>query len=578
MDINSLVSRYLLNNSEADFETVKNQMNELKEACFSNYGSEGTHSEDPSIFTIEDDISMDEFINIMSQASGKDVSEIEESAGLLFEILDSDENGEDGSLSASELKELFGSGDDVNKFTVINKIYNFSEEELVEAMEKMQTEEGYKDYAQEILDGNMSLEAIADVYGEDSDFYKSVKEKVDNGEGGLDSPGSIPDLSDDKIEDLAELIHNGERNLSDYSGIISEEDYAALETAVNELEASENAESPEETEETEETEEPEETGETESPETGETESPETGETESPDEVPSTGGGTEGGTVDSGANTTGNEVDFSNPENARAFVESFIDENMNTPESVIDWLLEGGIITEEDASLLRQAYSSSYSEEVQEQIDNLMATGRTYDEAVEFLTESGKITQDSSSGLNREIEKSITDSKASELAGQLHDAMKGGLFGWGTDDEQFAAIFNNDNLTSAAWVKIIQKYNEDGKSFITDVDRDFTGETQDEYQKEIANRLLEAAESGDPDAIELLCEEIYNATAGKLGTADEFIDAIINNASDEVLAKIIDNYPDVNNGSDIFSDIKGDFSFETEDRYIARLNEAYINYE
>ena len=567
MDINSLVSRYLLNNSEADFETVKNQMNELKEACFSNYGSEGTHSEDPSIFTIEDDISMDEFINIMSQASGKDVSEIEESAGLLFEILDSDENGEDGSLSASELKELFGDTEGVNSFTIMNKLSNFSEDGLVESMESMQTEEGYKDYAQEILDGNMSLETIADVYGEDSDFYKSVKEKVDNGEGGLDSPGSIPDLSDDKIEDLAELIHNGERNLSDYSGIISEEDYAALETAVNELEASENAESPEETEETEEPE-----------ETGESESPETGETESPDEVPSTGGGTEGGTVDSGANTTGNEVDFSNPENARAFVESFIDENMNTPESVIDWLLEGGIITEEDASLLRQAYSSSYSEEVQEQIDNLMATGRTYDEAVEFLTESGKITQDSSSGLNREIEKSITDSKASELAGQLHDAMKGGLFGWGTDDEQFAAIFNNDNLTSAAWVKIIQKYNEDGKSFITDVDRDFTGETQDEYQKEIANRLLEAAESGDPDAIELLCEEIYNATAGKLGTADEFIDAIINNASDEVLAKIIDNYPDVNNGSDIFSDIKGDFSFETEDRYIARLNEAYINYE
>ncbi len=566
MDINSLVSRYLLNNSEADFETVKNQMNELREACLGNYGAEGTNSEDPSIFTIEDDISMDEFINIMSQASGKDVSEIEESAGLLFEILDSDENGEDGSLSASELKELFGDTEGVNSFTIMNKLSNFSEDGLVESMESMQTEEGYKDYAQEILDGNMSLETIADVYGEDSDFYKSVKEKVDNGEGGLDSPGSIPDLSDDKIEDLAELIHNGERNLSDYSGIISEEDYAALETAVNELEASENAESPEETEETEEPE-----------ETGETESPETGETESPDEVPSTGGGTEGGTVDSGANTTENEVDFSNPENARAFVESFIDENMNTPGAVIDWLLEGGIITEEDASLLRQAYSSSYSEEVQEQIDNLMKTGMTYDEAVEFLTESGKITQDSSSGLNREIEKSITDSKASELAGQLHDAMKGGLFGWGTDDEQFAAIFNNDNLTSAAWVKIIQKYNEDGKSFITDVDRDFTGETQNEYQKEIANRLLEAAKSGDPDAIELLCEEIYNATAGKLGTADEFIDAIINNASDEVLAKIIDNYPDVNNGSDIFSDIKGDFSFETEDRYIARLNEAYINY-
>ncbi len=208
----------------------------------------------------------------------------------------------------------------------------------------------------------------------------------------------------------------------------------------------------------------------------------------------------------------------------------------------------------------------------------MATGMTYDEAVAFLSESGKLTEDSS-GLYREIEVTITDSEAATFAEQLYDSMRGGFFGlgWGTDDEQFAAIFNNDSLTSADWVKIIQEYNKDGRSFIQDVDDDFSGATQDKYQAEIANRLLEAAESGDSDAIELLCEEIYNATAGQLGTADEFIDAILTNASDEVLTKIINNYSDVNNGSDIFSDIKGDFSFATEDKYIARLNEAYSNF-
>lgn len=49
---------------------------------------------------------------------------------------------------------------------------------------------------------------------------------------------------------------------------------------------------------------------------------------------------------------------------------------------------------------------------------------------------------------------------------------------------------------------------------------------------------------------------------------------MNKADDTVLGKIVDKYSSYNEGSSIFSDIKKDFSFGTEDNYISRLNEAF----
>ena len=158
----------------------------------------------------------------------------------------------------------------------------------------------------------------------------------------------------------------------------------------------------------------------------------------------------------------------------------------------------------------------------------------------------------------------------QLASNLHDAMKGGLFGWGTDDEAFASIMNNSDLTSDDWVKIIASYNENHGSFIQDVDGDFTGDVQDKYQAKIADVLIEAAKNGNEQAIELLCQEIHNGTAGQMGTADEFIAEVFAKADDEVLAQIINHYE-----GDIISDIKGDFSGETEDKYVAQINNAII---
>lgn len=268
-------------------------------------------------------------------------------------------------------------------------------------------------------------------------------------------------------------------------------------------------------------------------------------------------------------------DFTNPSSAKSFVSTFIDDTLTTPAQVIDWLLNEGIITDEDAQLLKSAYTN-YSDKEESQIQALVATGMSREEAIAKLEDAGKLDSNNASSLNEEYTATLSDEDAQLYANQLHDAMKGGFFGGlGTDDEQFNSIMNNSSLSSSDWVKIIQLYNDSYGSFIKDVDDDFSGTTQDSIQAKIADHLLEAAEKGDEDAIDLLCEEFYNGTAGQWLTADEFIAEIFAKGSDDVIAKMARRYASVT-GSDIFKDIKGDFSFGTEDKYIARINEALIN--
>lgn len=262
-------------------------------------------------------------------------------------------------------------------------------------------------------------------------------------------------------------------------------------------------------------------------------------------------------------------DFSDKETAKSFVNAFLDDNLNTPKKVIDWLLENNKITDEEAALLENAYKS-YSDSDQRQIDALVSTGMSEAEAIEFLESSGKINPGSST-INQENASTISDSDVKLYADQLYDSMSG----LGTDDEQFDSIFNNPSLTGADMVKIISYYNDNYGSFIQDVDDDFSGGKQDQIQTRVADLLIESAESGNEEAIEMLCKEFHNGTAGQWLTANEFIDRILNSASDNVIGKMARKYAEYT-GSDIFKDIKGDFSFGTEDSYINRINTALIN--
>ncbi len=171
------------------------------------------------------------------------------------------------------------------------------------------------------------------------------------------------------------------------------------------------------------------------------------------------------------------------------------------------------------------------------------------------------------------ETTLSDEQVQEYAKQLHDAANG-LFV--ADVTGINQMLDNSELTNDDWVNILNCYNSeyDG-SFVQDVDAILSSADKTKIYDKMTQKLLESAQQGNQDAINLLCSEMYNATAGKLGTADEFVESLFNNATDEDLANIMDNYNAVT-GSEIYKDIENDFSGKTEQNYINRLQTAYQN--
>ncbi len=183
--------------------------------------------------------------------------------------------------------------------------------------------------------------------------------------------------------------------------------------------------------------------------------------------------------------------------------------------------------------------------------------------------SGETEETEKSGETGESEETISDEAAKIYADQLFDAMNG----FGTDEAQVESILNNENLTSADIAKITAQYNESHGSLVNAIDGDFSGSEKTELLNKVADSLLEGAENGDETSLQLLCKEFHAGTAGKLGTADEFIARIFENADSDTLNQIIMNYSSVNEGADIFKDVKGDFSGSTQKEYLQKLNDA-----
>ncbi len=171
------------------------------------------------------------------------------------------------------------------------------------------------------------------------------------------------------------------------------------------------------------------------------------------------------------------------------------------------------------------------------------------------------------------ETTLSDEEIGQYAQKLHDSMNDGL---GVNEADFNELINNDELTADDWVKILSSYDKMfDKSFIQDVDGDFNSGDRTKIMNQITSKILDSAEQGNTAAIELLCSELYNATADMHGTADEFVKSVLDNASDDILASVMDNYNKVT-GSEIYKDFENDFSGKTEKDYLNKLEVAYKN--
>lgn len=168
---------------------------------------------------------------------------------------------------------------------------------------------------------------------------------------------------------------------------------------------------------------------------------------------------------------------------------------------------------------------------------------------------------------------LSEEQVAEYAQKLQDSMDDGL---GVNESAFSELINNEELSADDWVNVLSYYESTfDSSFVQDVDGDFNGNDRTQIMNQMTSRILESAQQGNPAAIELLCSELHNATGDMWGTADEFVESVMNSASDEILTSVMDNYNRVT-GSEIYKDFENDFSGQTEKNYINKLSSAYQN--
>lgn len=167
---------------------------------------------------------------------------------------------------------------------------------------------------------------------------------------------------------------------------------------------------------------------------------------------------------------------------------------------------------------------------------------------------------------------LSEEQTAQKAQQLYESMSG----LGTDERALYEILYDTSITPDDWTNIFTSFEVmyPNNSLINMIDGDFSGKDKNEIMTTLAEKLTQSAENGNTNATIVLCSELNKAMAGKLGTADEFVNAVIlSKASNSVLSDIMDAYPDVT-GSEIYLDIENDFSGSAEDNLKLKLSGAY----
>ncbi len=478
VDIESKIAQYLKTHSEMSLQDVSSKLEELN--C--DFDHDRMRS---SIFQIGDGISEEQLVQYVSETTGKDSESVRDAAGLLFDILDTDD-ASSGLLTTDELDFISDDGRTIDGFELWNKTMTDIDLNEIE----------------NILNGNEEAES-EDAFGASTEDTAEETNETD----------IINESSE--AEATEEVEETEESNIDEESGDLSEADieYEQISSA--------------------------------------------------------------------------NLDMNDPQSVRNFLNSFIDsENIKTYDDAIVFVAETLGWGQDDIDKIKQTLmTDGFTEQNMEQINNLMSQGLSYDEAVKALGDKGLLELDASV-LNEEItdEKksdygnsntnALTDKKIAVFAEQLYSSLEG----LGTDKNQFTSILDNESISSDDFVKIIDYYNDNYGSFIKAVEKDFSFvSNQTEIMKKFADKLLDSASNGNEQAIKVLCQEMYNGTAGMAGTADAFIARIMDIANERVLGKIVNQYSDYNNGASIYKNIQDDFSLKTEDSYINKLNNAYSKY-
>ena len=256
-------------------------------------------------------------------------------------------------------------------------------------------------------------------------------------------------------------------------------------------------------------------------------------------------------------------------------------NGTTPSKEIQNYLDMGYITEEQAQTLLASFTR-YSDEdearIQTTIEMATLAGKdiTRAEAIAQLEQSGMLGEPVATADNVVGETSATKEmdplKLQNVLESIHDCDK---WGKSLDIGKMQSII--DGLTADELPQVIAAFETKyGKNFVDLLDRSGMSEARAKLNKSVAEKLVEGAANGNDMSVLVLCKEIYFGTADRWGSADAFIDGVLNSKNakiNDVLKKVYANYGDVNRGHSLRDDIKSDTSGNTKKSYLDIIDKA-----
>ena len=141
-----------------------------------------------------------------------------------------------------------------------------------------------------------------------------------------------------------------------------------------------------------------------------------------------------------------------------------------------------------------------------------------------------------------------------------------------------------DLDSADLVKVLSVYSNDmGYGSITKaieggLSEYLTKEEREEFINTVMSACIEQAKNGNEEAVGILCNEIYSATAQTWGyTGYTVLDSFFNNADNDVITLVKDNYSKYVEGHELRDDINGEamwFHQDNKTSYIAKIDKYW----
>ena len=263
-------------------------------------------------------------------------------------------------------------------------------------------------------------------------------------------------------------------------------------------------------------------------------------------------------------------------------------NWGTDEDAVNSILNDGSLTPADIVNIKNAYEEKYGKTLEKEIKEDFS-GKAEDDLLKVLSNADKEVEKAVLEQSKQ-NVSLSDREIDLMVDKLYTAMKG----WGTDEQAVNEVLNDESLTAADIVTIMNAYEAKyGKTLEKEIREDFSGDAQDGLLKVLSDAEKEVMENVKTDPVEggvsgeihsytntlnerevdLIVDKLYSSMKD-LGTDEEAINEVLNDESLTAadIVTIMNAY-EAKYGKTLEKEIREDFSGDAQDSLLGVLDKA-----